>query len=243
MIHTHYRGQSEICSGFANHLGQYAVARIISQKTGYFLNSHKPGNFEDLIQENNSLILTNDPLLVDKTIVDYEEVCKHQGQIYLHGFFQDYVNFRPYKDYIKKFYYFPKINELYNDELIAVHVRLGEYLRDDFNLPIEYYIDVIKESKKSPVLYTDSPNSEYIKELSGVFNCQVKSNSEWQDFIEIASYKTIAMSQSSYSWWSAWLSDAQTVYYPYTSKRYWQHRNDVDDINFVVTDENRFILV
>ena len=108
---------------------------------------------------------------------------------------------------------------------------------------MDYYIDVVKQSKKIPVLYTDSPNSEYIKELSKILNCQVRSNSEWQDFVELASYKTIIMSQSSYSWWSAWLSDAHRVYYPYTSKRYWQHRNDGDDINFVVTDENRFILV
>jgi hypothetical protein len=243
MINIHYRGSSEVCSGFANHLGQYIVGRIISKKTGYFLNSHKPGNFEDIIEENNSLMTTDNILLVDKTIVDYEKVCQHKGGIYLSGFFQDYENFRPYKEYIKKVYSFPKNNDLYNDELIAVHVRLGEYLRDDFHLPMEYYIDVVKESKKVPILYTDSPNAEYIKELSTVLNCQVRSNSEWLDFVEIASYKTIAMSQSSYSWWSAWLSDAQTVYYPYTSKRYWQHRNDGDDINFVVTDENRFILV
>jgi hypothetical protein len=71
----------------------------------------------------------------------------------------------------------------------------------------------------------------------------VRSNSEWQDFVEIASYKTIAISQSSYSWWASWLSDAKTIYYPYTPKNYWQHRNDGDDINLVVTDENRFILV
>jgi len=243
MIHTYYRGQSDICSGFANHLGQYAVGKIISKKTGYFLNANKPGNFKDLDEDNNSLILTDNPLLVDKTIVDYENVCNHRGKIYLHGFFQDYENFRPYKEYIKKVYGFNKVKELYTDDLIAVHIRLGEYLRDDFHLPIDYYLDTIKDSKKTPVIYTDSPNTEYIKELSGVLECQVKSNSEWQDFIEIASHKAIVMSQSSYSWWSAWLSDAQNIYYPYTSKRYWQHRNDSDDINLVVTDENRFILV
>jgi len=245
MIHTHYRGQSDVCSGFANHLGQYAVGRIISKKTGYFLNSRKPGQFQDLIasEENNVIVKDGNPLIVDKTIVDYDRICNHDGQIYLHGFFQDYENFRPYKDYIKKFYHFPKVKELYNDELIAVHVRLGEYYRDNINLPMYYYSEVIRESNKIPVIYTDSPNSDYIKELSGIFRCQVKSNSEWQDFVEISSYKTIAMSQSSYSWWSAWLSDATTVYYPHTSKKYWQHRNDGDDINFVVTDENRFILV
>jgi len=246
MIDIHYRGSSDICSGFANKLGQYAVAKIISNKTNYFLKADKPGNFFNLNEENNSLIVTDNVLVISGgpgLMLDYSEISKHNGGILLHGFFQNYENFRMHKDYIKKIYSFNKIPELYNDDLIAVHIRLGEYMRDNNNLPIEYYIDVIKESKKIPVIYTDEPNSEYINEISGLLNCQVRCNSEWQDFVEISSYKTISISQSSYSWWSSWLSNAERIYYPYTPKNYWQHKNDGEDINFVVTDENRFILV
>lgn len=246
MISVEYRGQSDICSGFANRLGQYAVGKIISEKTNYFLWASKPGNFDNTYDQNNSLVVTDNVLTISGEpgiLIDYEEISKHNGRICLHGFFQNYENFRPYKDLIKKIYSFEKSIELYNDDFIAVHIRLGEYLRDNNNLPIEYYINVIKDSKKVPVIYTDGPNTEYIKEIQGHFNCQVRSNSEWQDFVEIASYKTIAISQSSYSWWSSWLSNAERIYYPYTPKNYWQHRNDGEDINFVVTDENRFILV
>lgn len=243
MIDVHYRGSSDVCSGFANHLFQYASARIISNHTGYFLNSNKPGNFDDLSPEDNRLAFNDNTLLVDKTVIDYEQVFNHNGRILLNGFFQDYENIRPYKDYIKKVYSFQKIPELYNDDFIAVHIRLGEYLRDDINLPMDYYIDIVKDSKKIPIIYTDGPNTEYIKDIREYLNCEVRYGSEWQDFVEISSYKTISISQSSYSWWAAWLSNAKTIYYPRTSKKYWQHRNDGDDINLVVSDENRFILV
>ncbi len=246
MISIHYRGQSDVCSGFANKLGQYAVGKIISKKTNYFLQASKPGNFDNRYDKNNSLIVTDNILVIGGEpgiLINYEEVKEHNGGICLHGFFQNYENFRPYKEDIRKIYSFKKIPELYNDDLIAVHIRLGEYRRDNNNLPIDYYIDVIKDSKKFPVIYTDEPKSEYIDDISKHLKCQIRCSSEWQDFVEIASYKTICISQSSYSWWASWLSNAETVYYPYTPKNYWQHRNDGEDINLIVTDENRFILV
>lgn len=246
MISIQYRGQSDVCSGFANRLGQYAVGKIISKKTNYFLWASKPGNFDDTYDQNNSVVVTDNDLVISGEpgiLLDYEEISRHNGRICLHGFFQNYENFRPYKDDIRKIYSFKKNPKFYNDDLIAVHIRLGEYRRDNNNLPIDYYLNVIKDSKKIPVIYTDEPKSEYINEISKYLKCEVVCNSEWQDFVDISSYKTIAISQSSYSWWASWLSEAETVYYPYTPKNYWQHRNDGRDINLVVTDENRFILV
>jgi hypothetical protein len=244
MIHTHYRGQSDICSGFGNHMFQYAVSRILSKQTKYFLNAVKPGKFLELnTLENNDIVYQDNPLIYDKSEVDYDELSKHRGLLYMYGFFQSYQNIKNDKEYVRRIYFFEKDKTLYDDNLISVHIRLGEYYRDDNHLPIEYYIDVIKDSKKIPVIYTNEPNNPLIDEIQKLFNCEVISNSEWEDFVSIASYKNIIISQSSYSWWAAWLSDASTIYYPRTSKRYWQHRNDGNDINLIVDDESRYIFV
>ena len=244
MIHLDYRGQSDICSGFGNHMFQYAVSRILSKKTKYFLNAIKPGKFIELNDpEDNSTVYHDNVLVYDKWDVDYDQLAQHKGVLYMHGFFQSYQNIKNDKEYVKKMYSFEKNKSLYDDNLIAVHIRLGEYYRDNNNLPIEYYVDVIKDSKKVPVIYTDEPNHSFITEIKDIFDCKVVSNSEWDDFVDIGSYKNIIISQSSYSWWAAWLSDATTIYYPLTSKRYWQHRKDGNDIDLIVDDETRYIYV
>ena len=245
MINLQYRGQSDINSGFGNHLFQYACCRILSKKTKYFLNAKKPGNFyESNLGENNNIIIQDNPIICsDIWQMDYDKLSKHKGMICIRGYYQVYENIKNYKEYVKKIYSFEKNGSLYDDDLIAVHIRLGEYYRDNNNLPVEYYIDVIKDSKKVPVIYTDEPNHSFISEIKDVFNCKVVSNSEWQDFVDIASYKHIAISQSSYSWWAAWLSDATRIYYPRTSKKYWQHRKDGNDIDVIVDDEDRYIYV
>lgn len=244
MIYTHYRGQSDVCSGFGNHMFQYAVSRILSKKTKYFLNAAKPGKFIELNEpEDNNIVYHDNVLVYDKWDVDYEQLAQHKGVLYMHGFFQSYQNIKNDKEYVKKMYSFEKNKSLYDDNLIAVHIRLGEYYRDDNHLPIEYYVDVVKDSGKLPIIYTDEPNHNYIEEIKSILNSKVVSNSEWQDFVDIASYKHIAISQSSYSWWSSWLSDATTIYYPRTPKRYWQHRKDGNDIDVIVDDEDRYIYV
>jgi hypothetical protein len=237
MIDVYYAG------AFGNNLFQYAAGRIISKKNLYFLNKHKPGNFLETIDEDNQIKIFNNTLSVRGNKLDYENIFKHKGRIYLEGFYQCYENFRNYKDYIKKIYYFEKDKQLYDDSLIGVHIRLTDYTIQNHHLPMEYYIDCIKDSKKFPIIYTDDPHSDYIKELKGKINCEVRCNSEWQDFLELSSYKNILISQSSFSWWSAWLSNATKIYYPLTPKNYWRHNKDIDDANLIVTDEPRYILV
>ncbi len=244
MIELKYSGR------FGNQLFQYAIGRIISKEKQQYLlvdsNSTSPEfkNFDlNSHEEKYSLISEQNPIVIDGFKIDYNQILNHNGKVILHGYFQDYENILHYKDYIKSLYQFEKKKNLYNEEFIGVHIRLTDYLDFQNSLDFDYYIDVIKDSNKTPVIYTDDPNNESILQIQKQFNCGVVSNSCWGDFVELSSYKNICISQSSYSWWAAWLSNAEVIYYPRTSKRYWQHRGDGNDINLIVTDESRYIYV
>lgn len=245
MIEIQYSGR------FGNQLFQYAIGRIISDQKKQKLivsNSNSPQDNllerfqQDHLQDDYSIKGEN-PMVVGGFRIDYDMIFNHDGKIILYGYFQDYENFLPYKDFVKSLYQFEKKTSLYDDDLIGVHIRLTDYFNFENSLEIEHYIKVIEQSGKRPVIYTDDPTSPDILEIKKHFNCSVKSNSCWDDFVELSSYKNICISQSSYSWWAAWLSNAETIYYPLSSKRYWQHSGNGNDINLIVTDEDRYIFV
>lgn len=247
MIELKYTGR------FGNQMFQYAVARILSKEKKQYLyippNPDYPtaSEFQNFglnsDEEQYELKNESNPMMVGGFKIDYESLINYEGKVVLYGYFQDYRNILPYKDYVKSLYSFEKKKEFYQDDLLGIHIRLGDYYDQGSSLDIDYYIDVIRKSKKLPVIYTDDIQSPYIIELKKYFDCPVVSNSCWEDFVELASYKHICISQSSYSWWAAWLSNAETIYYPLSSKNYWQHRGDGDDINLIVIDENRYVLV
>jgi len=241
---------------FGNQMMQYAAARILSKTTKYFLDAHYPteGKFVDLnpLEDNNIRYESNELLLSDNVwSIDYDEVSKHRGCIHLCGYFQRYSNIKQYKKYVKNMYFFEKNKNLYNEDLIGVHIRLGEYYNYNNHLPKEYYINCITDSKKMAVIYTDQPTHPYIQDIKRSVDCQIfstdinwiesKSPTQWRDFVNISSHKHIIISQSSYSWWAAWLSNASTIYYPLSYKNYWS--NNGNDIDLVVDDEDRYIYV
>jgi len=244
MIEINYLGR------FGNQLFQYAIGRVISEKKNLSVISGNYGDPEEKeisifksSEQEQRIIVQDNPLVIRGFKLDYDEIFEHNGKYILYGYFQDYENILPYKDFIKSLYNFEKKKDLYSDEFIAVHIRLTDYYTSGGSLDMDYYMDVIEQSQKIPVIYTDDSNNPCIQIIKDTYNCKVHNNSSWIDFVELSSYKHICISQSSFSWWAAWLSNAEKIYYPLSSKKYWQHRNDGNDVNLVVTDEDRYIYI
>jgi hypothetical protein len=235
MIEINYLGR------FGNQLFQYAIGRIISEKKNLSIISGNYGDPEEKeisifksSEQEQRIIVHDNPLVIRGFKLDYDEIFEHSGKYILYGYFQDYENILPYKDFIKSLYNFEKKKDLY---------RLTDYYTSGGSLDMDYYMDVIEQSQKIPVIYTDDSNNPCIQIIKDTYNCKVHNNSSWIDFVELSSYKHICISQSSFSWWAAWLSNAEKIYYPLSSKKYWQHRNDGNDVNLVVTDEDRYIYI
>jgi hypothetical protein len=133
------------------------------------------------------------------------------------GFFQNYKYYENYKKKIKFDWLklqnieLPKIRR----DTLCVHVRLGDYLvsRDgSWNLKFPFYKEAIESTKwRDVVIVTDSPKHEIINKLQETFGAGVVSNNWSDDFKFIMAHKKIVISDSSFSWWAAWLSDANEV--------------------------------
>lgn len=141
------------------------------------------------------------------------------------GFFQTdfYVNriIGPFKIKIKKEYtekFDNEFGQIFREyKTIVVHIRRTDYLnygKRDISLPIEYFqnrlesLGNIDESK----IYFVSDDINYVK---AHFNCKgnyiFSSNDEITDFQLIKNADIAIISNSSFAWWAAYLSEKKNI--------------------------------
>ena len=90
---------------------------------------------------------------------------------------------------------------------------------------------------------TDDPKSNY-HHFFKEYNPILLSNSDKEDFYLMTCFENIIMSQSSFSWWSAFFaSDTSKIYYPKTyDYGQWGINNKkeinlIEDLNFIGVEE------
>ncbi len=96
---------------------------------------------------------------------------------------------------------------------LAIHVRRRDYahmglVAEEYFLAAAYYL-MDKAKISSVVLFSDEPNySSFFLELGGL-NSPIKINSsdDLQDLFLLSRYKHVILSNSSYSWWGAYLGE------------------------------------
>jgi GT2 family glycosyltransferase len=154
----------------------------------------------------------------------------------LNGFWQSPKYFSKYRDELRAFFRCPKSLEDYAHtqysqltggiKSVAIHVRRGDYVKLNWELPISYYSKAINELKRLAVdtnkiivlvFSDDHPwcKSNLLPLLSEFKSVKIVNESD--DFKELllmklADYHIIA--NSSFSWWGAYLSSSQKVLAP-----------------------------
>jgi len=158
------------------------------------------------------------------------DASKFQNHTLYIGYFQSENYFKPYKNEllsyltIKKEYiklYYQKFKENFkNKKIITVHIRRGDYAHlpqwnlggSDLRLPLTYYKQAIQPYQKdSKVLFVfigdDFP---FIEENFGFIpNKIISKESEIIDFLHLVYADVCIISNSTFSWWGAYLNQKQ----------------------------------
>ena len=164
--------------------------------------------------------------------------------IYFDGYWHSEKYFAHYrKEIIEQFVFTnARIEKVFNllrksseDKLVAVHIRRGDYvsqnnpnIRDE-----EYYLkamDRMKSLLSCPVFCFFSDDMEWVKEKFGKFDGAVFINedkvlSDIEEFQLMAKCDHFIISNSSFSWWAAWLNQNQEkkVVVP----QFWKDKKDM----------------
>lgn len=140
-----------------------------------------------------------------------------------------------------------KSTPLNNTDELILHVRETDYKDIGCFLGYENYRYVIKESKcNNIVIVTDNSNCETVQRLladgcklytEGYVNTFSHSSDErsMKDFNLLLNSDSIAISQSSFSWWAAFLGEQKNVYFPFCKLNgLWKVSPGFDDIDLFV---------
>ena len=161
-------------------------------------------------------VLIKDMAVSQHGIAHHLEDYKNK-KVRLEGYFQ-------HTDYI--YYDEPFIRSIWNPdpvekrppEEIVLHLRLGDYFSSGLRSVIsprwhEQVLGMAGWHPKRKKLYIviEDGNDKFLRNYQK-FNPVIVSQSAKEDFDFIRSFDTIISSNSSFSWWAAFLSNASTIY-------------------------------
>lgn len=156
---------------------------------------------------------------------------------FLKGYWQSELYFKEYTDDIKKIFCFKNIedqenilikNKIINNNSVSVHIRRGDFLLErnkihQINLK-KYYSESIKkilEFNNNPFffIFSDDPiwvSKNFIINSKHIFVKNNKGNNSYLDMKLMSLCKTNIISNSTFSWWAAWLNinENKKIYAP-----------------------------
>ena len=147
---------------------------------------------------------------------------KRKRYIELWGYFQRVEYYRQHRDRIADWFYRPRRSPLPAQSL-TIHLRTGDVWDRGKEvphqgypaLPISYYRRILDERSWSAVYlvceHTDDPIAAQLLAIPGVTH---EERFYLDDFDFLLASRNIVLSVSSFGWWPAWLSHAETIFYP-----------------------------
>lgn len=159
-------------------------------------------------------------------VFDKSILTKKKESIYLEGYWQSYKYFEKYrKDLIRLFIFSGEMSEYYRETIkkirscsksVAIHIRRGDYIAIGCNVNIKFYENAIQKMinnlGKDLEFFLFSDDIDFAKEFSSrydnmnVINNPNKENSTIEDFMLMKECMHQIISNSSFSWWAAWLN-------------------------------------
>jgi hypothetical protein len=168
--------------------------------------------------------------------------------IVLLGNFELAENYTPYRNKLKKWFKYPKIDlkkfEFFKlhplfengewfirydykgitDKDLVISLRLEDYTNDqniDRFLGFDYFKIILENVEFNNLYVITNPNSighnseyKYLKEFAEFDPIFVRTYEPVMSMAFASKFNQIAISQSTYSWWLAFLSEADNIYYP-----------------------------
>lgn len=156
----------------------------------------------------------------NEKLFNYEPIQFEGSEVKLSGFFQSWKYFEDIKQDLIQKYFVPNKNILENlekysitEQSLGISVRRGDYLMLQDNhcvLSIDYYQRIINEYFENRVdsIYIFSDDLEWCSETFG-HGCEYVKEDIGTQLFMMTRMKHLIMSNSTFSWWGAYLNSKQ----------------------------------
>ena len=226
-----------------NQLFMYAAGRIIAEELGYGLCADPIEGFEgtkDKVEGDRhhkpvQMLSPRDHPRVADVVAD-----RTPRKIVLKSYMQNYEHIGGNAEKVRRWFRLPE-GERADPNCVIVQVRLGDFVRLGWAPSMDYYTRVIDENfaGKKVVIMTDEPGSPHLSEFNR-YDHEFYSGSPQDQLRFAATAANIVIGTSTFSWWTAFLSEAQ-VFAPMMRRGYHSFRPFRNE-NYVV-NENRYTYI
>lgn len=224
MIKVEYQGW------FGNNLFQYVTGLVVAKRTGlqfvaapkktddFYRYNWRFLNYQDVVPgliHDNSVLA---PIVLEDSRYEVSALVfsEHPKQIVLKGHYFSYKNFKHWRLEIQEWLKFELAPWKPDPEDLVLNFRLA-FLKS-WNggrlIPASWYKKIIeRDQPKKIYIVTDEPRSAFLDQFQE-YNPHILDLSPWDCFRVMVSANRLAMSLSSFTWWAAFLSRAERIYYP-----------------------------
>ena len=242
-----------------NRMFQYAFGYLLSQKYNCPLlcNDDLP-NF-GITTEKFTHIDSN--VFVSRSVgnhyFDFNKLDNFDGDVVLDGHLQRIEYYKDHKELLRNIFGIKKL-EMKNSNKLILHIREADYKTLGWFLGYDYYKKFIESTGFSDIIIvTDNPNGETIQKLLSE-GCTLSTEGiespflhhgdrrAIDDFLTLLYSENIAISQSSFAWWGAFLGYHNKVFFPYKSsgKCCWSLTPEKDKVSLYINESTsiKFVL-
>src|SRR6185369_123859 len=163
-------------------------------------------------------------------------------RIVLSGFFQRMEYYTPYRDKIRTWLKPAMVDcglsPQRND--VVVNIRRGlDYFVDDWVLSPGYYLQALETMKPTRVYVCGVGIDDTIRRTLKGYHPIYYEGTPIEEYHFISRFKRIILSNSTFAWWAAWISDAEQIVFP-RCRCYWG--NEFPDVDLEV-NEQRYVYI
>lgn len=213
-----------------NQMFQYCWGRIIAEHFGYGFQAPALLNLPTDLPGK----MYTDPVQVlcdlNEIPVDPESVfgITDPRRIELRGLFQQADKYAAHREKIKSWFAGSLTAQAVKEKTVGVHIRLGDYYTLGWHLPVVYYHRAIESilgfNPNRCIVYSDGDGGILKAYLDGLLKyfpkLTVHRGPPLETLESMMSCEFIVTGNSSFSWWAAFLSDANRVTFPYNWQPY-----------------------
>lgn len=166
----------------------------------------------------------------------YSKIQRPSKNLKLNGFFQTSKYFNKYYEKILNTFTLTdknmdivnkNISQLRNKnkKLIGIHVRRTDYIKINWELPLQYYINAMSLFDKDVIFVCFSDDIEWCKNnIKNVVYCE--NNKDYIDLFMLSKMDGYIMSNSSFSWWAVFLGNKDKNKKVIVPKKPWFRNNN-----------------
>ncbi len=228
MIQVRYKGR------LGNQLFQYCFGRILAEQLGYRLDAEPVEGFSGTCEKvSGTEYDESNPLIFSGVeYPDIEQLLRERPnrRIIINAYLQRYAYYAHHLEKIRKWLRLTNYDRRdfsAGPDSLTIHIRLGDYLKCHWTLAPEYYIQQIETiPHQSLVIVTDSPDSTFLDQFTQ-YQPRIVHGAILADFKWLLNAQRLVLSQSTFGWWAALLSDAE-VWMPEPGNSIWSQDSHID---------------